>query len=260
MRTKARYDAIKRWATWIGKATLLQYSNDFEGCDHDLRSTVRDKTKPCSQKVRVPEEAKILRRMPWAKASLGTVDYTGDLWQQESKPQSLPAPDVAMQALTSSSSSVAEARYVELFHKRVHRGAVINNKRLIPYRIDSEIDQWLEPSKAMGHVMWTAGLGKSQYYWCDLCSSYTGQRAQKLTKSCDRTTRNVRAVNQLRLGINPIDNTALAVRPRRLTRRDIGDTFLAMTPNTLSDDEGFGSECSSPPPLLISLDGDMQCM
>ena len=77
--TQARYRAAKNWMTWIAKAAALQYDSAFGKCDHYRRDKTRCKMKGADQKVRVPDEAKILRRMPWASHSLGIVEYTREI-------------------------------------------------------------------------------------------------------------------------------------------------------------------------------------
>ena len=74
----------------------------------------------------------------------------------------------------------------------------------------------------MGHVMMTAGLHPQQFFWCNLCSSYTNLRARKLKRTCDRVNRSVLAVEALRQGFNPNDGTNLISPPRRLCKREVG--------------------------------------
>ena len=80
----------------------------------------------------------------------------------------------------------------------------------------------LPSDSALGHIVMTAGLGDEQFYWCNLCSAYTGERARKLTKQCDRIMRSVAVVKSLRDGVHPHKGTKLTVRPRRLLRADVG--------------------------------------
>ena len=96
----------------------------------------------------------------------------------------------------------------------------------------------------------TAGIGSSQFFWCDLCSAYTGERARKLAKMCDRRPRDVHVVQKLRLGIHPRDGTQLAVRPRRMLIGDVGvvptvddDATCASTSEQSFADLG-GAECA----------------
>ena len=67
----------------------------------------------------------------------------------------------------------------------------------------------------------TVGLNP-QYYWCDICCAYTGYRARKLTKQCDRVARKVPQVDALRQGRHPVYGTDLLTLPRRLCKRDVG--------------------------------------
>ena len=79
----------------------------------------------------------------------------------------------------------------------------------------------LPTEAAMGHQMMTAGLNP-QYYWCDLCCAYTGYRARKLTKQCDRTVRKVPHVDALRQGRHLVDGIDLLTDPRPLCKRHAG--------------------------------------
>ena len=96
----------------------------------------------------------------------------------------------------------------------------------------------------------TAGLGDAQFFWCDLCSAYTGERARKLTRQCDRRPRNVPAVHKLRMGLHPHDGTNLAVRPRRMLIGDVGslpDVYgnASYTSTSAQGNVGFGdAECA----------------
>ena len=53
-------------------------------------------------------------------------------------------------------------------------------------RCHNEASDVLPASAALGHVKVMAGLGKDQFYWCNLCSAYTDERACKLAKECDQ--------------------------------------------------------------------------
>ena len=97
--------------------------------------------------------------------------------------------------------------------------------RVIPRRVDSERDCWLKPHESLGHALWTAGLGKQQYFWCQMCSAYTGERARKLTRQCDKKKRYVQQVQRLTAGNHPTTKVTLDTRPRRLTREDVGDAI-----------------------------------
>ena len=69
IRTQARFNLAKHWVTWIAHAASLQVDKDFNGCDHDLRDKDKVKAKGMDQRVRIPDEATVLRRMPWAATS-----------------------------------------------------------------------------------------------------------------------------------------------------------------------------------------------
>ena len=98
--------------------------------------------------------------------------------------------------------------------------------------------------------MMTAGIGADQFFWCNLCCAYTGERARKLTKQCDRKTRTVPAVVKLRNGVHPHTGTMLTVRPRRMLIGDVGElppTFVAApsTSTTAHDNVDHGvAECA----------------
>ena len=95
-------------------------------------------------------------------------------------------------------------------------------RRFLPCHSHNESQELLPSSAAMGHIMMTVGIGDNQFFWCDLCSAYTGERARKLARPCDRRPRDVPVVQKLRLGIHPHDGTQLAVRPRRMLIGDVG--------------------------------------
>ena len=153
MRTRARFNAIKNWAAWIGHATQLQYSEKFPGCDHDLRSGAKRLEKDANHKVRTPKEARILRRMPWARNCFGAVEYTHDLWLQDHEPVQSIAPAVATNAAANGGASSAERRYIEAFHVKVGGGCDHKTLRVVPSRVDSEKDCWLKPRESLGHVL-----------------------------------------------------------------------------------------------------------
>ena len=85
------------------------------------------------------------------------------------------------------------------------------------------MDGLLPAEAALGHVVMTAGLGKDQFFWCELCSAYTGEMARKLTKCCDRGIRNVPAVIELFASSRqPKYGTDLTARARLLVKLDVG--------------------------------------
>ena len=67
------------WATWVGRAALAQRNPDYLP-DHTLpqprRGKLRDKK---TTQPRVPDQARVIRRFPWASRSLGTIEFTEDL-------------------------------------------------------------------------------------------------------------------------------------------------------------------------------------
>lgn len=166
IRTKARYSAAKNWIRWIGTATKLQYDNELEGCDHDRKpkSLRQSATKRGDYRVRIPKEARVLRRFPWAVNSLGTVEYIAEIWK-ESEDVSLDT-SVATKAVNTiraaarAEGTVAEKRYLDSFDnhvcptKRRRKGA-----RFLPDNCFNESSELLSSDHAMGHIMMTAGIG-----------------------------------------------------------------------------------------------------
>ena len=224
-RLKACYDVAIHWARWLGHASLLQYSKGMDGCDHDLRPKIAmAKAKNLRQDVKLPVEAKVIRKMPWARSSVGTIEYLDDLWQQD---------DISSDKLDSTESEVvhqvrkhgtiSERAYVDKFHHNVNgNGKRHTGPRFVPRTCVLEMNDNLPTEAAMGHMMMTAGLKPRQFFWCELCSSYHGQRVRKLMPQCDRLKRKVPAVEALRRGFHPIEGTLLLTQPRRLCKRDVG--------------------------------------
>ena len=96
--------------------------------------------------------------------------------------------------------------------------------------------------------MMTAGFGKGQYFWYNICCAYTGDRVRKLAKDCDRVARTtVKVVNSLRKDEHPTTGTTLTVRARRMLKADIGGNLALLDPprrttsaNELLLDDGNG--------------------
>ena len=88
----------------------------------------------------------------------------------------------------------------------------------------------LPTEAALGHLMMTAGLGSKQYFWCNICCAYTGDRVRKLAKECDRVARVVLAVNCLRKDLHPATGTVLSVRARRMLKADVGNRLSLLDP------------------------------
>ena len=68
----------RNWAQWVGTAAALQYDTEFEGCDHTLPSQSRERAKPgrrSEKKRSLPDEARVLRRLSWAKNSEGSLEH-----------------------------------------------------------------------------------------------------------------------------------------------------------------------------------------
>ena len=60
-RTDYLHDVARNWAEWVGRAAELQFSKDFDGCDHDCidkRSRVA-KTRGRRKAVRRTDDAGI---------------------------------------------------------------------------------------------------------------------------------------------------------------------------------------------------------
>ena len=266
--TQSRYQTFKNWIFWVGKAADLQYDKNFGLCDHDAKDKTITKTKPIDQRVRIPIEARVIRRMPWAKWSLGTVEYTQDLWNQDPDLTVCENNDPVVRSAASMAASAREGSlvirsYTERF--RVELPVSRSRKeRLIPIPNYSEYDEPLPTDLALGHHMMTCGLGKEQYFWCELCSAYSGDRVRKLAKECDRTSRNIPFVNKLRESIHPKLGTPLTTTARRMLKADIGTLLplLDPSPSMLGEDglarsdgwcqdlrAGVAGVLNCPPPL-----------
>ena len=79
----------RNWAQWVGTAAALQYDTEFEGCDHTLPSQSRERGKPgrrSEKKRSLPDEARVLRRLSWAKNSEGSLEHHQPL-REEDTPQ-----------------------------------------------------------------------------------------------------------------------------------------------------------------------------
>lgn len=228
LRTKARYCAAKNWIRWVGTATKLRYDNELEGCDHDRRPKGLHPVKSKDFRTRVPKEARVLRRFPWASDSLGIVEYTVDIWEDSDvEPVNTSVATEAADSIRAAvrvAGNTAEKQYLESFDsmgcadsKRRRKGA-----RFLPDQSFNESSELLSSDHAMGHIMMTAGIGSNQFYWCNLWCAYTGERARKLSKYCDRVPRKVDVVNRLRDGLHPKTVAMLNTRPRRLLVADVG--------------------------------------
>ena len=83
----------------------------------------------------------------------------------------------------------------------------------------------------MGHLMMTSGMG-TQYFWCNICCAYTGDRVRKLARECDRIPRVVNAVTNLRKDVHPFNGTVLSVPARRMLKADVGCKLSLLDPLT----------------------------
>ena len=111
-------------------------------------------------------------------------------------------------------------------------------RRLLPLSTYNELDEPLPTDLAFGHLMMTAGIGTDQFFWCNLCSAYSGDRVRKLAKQCDRMQRNVQAVTYLRKDLHPSNGTVLVVPARRMLKADVGCCLSYLDPlsGTMSAD------------------------
>ena len=223
--TKALFDKAKAWAMWLGHASYLQYAKEWSGCDHDVKPKgSMAKPKNQKQEVKVPPEAKVIRRLPWARSSLGTIEYLEDLWVQDSSPSQGDqfSDQFSIVDTVREHGTLAERAYLDKFNNTVQGGEQHRGVRYIPRQFVPEMSEVLPTNASLGHHMMTAGLKPRQFFWCELCSAYTGQRVRKLMHECDRINRSVPAVEALRKGLDPWNSSPLITRPRRLCKRDVG--------------------------------------
>ena len=61
------------------------HDGEVNGCDHDRKEAKKANARSAGRRhvVPIPKEAVVMRRMSWAARSLGTVEYTGDLWAKK---------------------------------------------------------------------------------------------------------------------------------------------------------------------------------
>ena len=98
-------------------------------------------------------------------------------------------------------------------------------RRLVPVSKYNEYDEPVPTEAALGHLMMTAGIGNEQFFWCNICCAYTGDRVRKLAKQCDRVVRNVPAINLLRQDLHPVKGTKLDVPARRMLKADVSSNI-----------------------------------
>ena len=101
-------------------------------------------------------------------------------------------------------------------------------RRFLLVSCHNESDEVLPTDAAMGHIIVTAWLSGEQYFWCNICSAYTGERVCKLTKQCDRIVRNAPLLERLRMRLHLVHGSHLVVRPRRLLKRDVGSRLSCL--------------------------------
>ena len=244
------------WATYVGKLALAQH-DDKHKPDHDLPPKQRGTTR--HQKFRqptVPTEAKVLRRFTWASRSLGTVEFTEDLHDEEdcipSQPTTLAQQCIAKWREAEVTDDPAETRvrrYMAAFNCRGRCDGdgrrVYPNTQLGKHFGHEDLDL-LKPQDALGHVIMVAGMPPEQFFWCRICGAHTARRARNLAKVCSRRMRNPRVTKLLELGKHPYEsgNPLLATMPRRLTIRDVGGTCYSFQGD--SDGSITGNERTMP--------------
>ena len=107
--------------------------------------------------------------MPWARSSLGTIEYLEDLWQQENM-LAVDATEFSQRSQFSA-GTMAERAYLDRFHSTVSSEDKSRGVRYIPRQSVLEMSEVLPTSASMGHHMMTAGLKPRQFFWCELCSA-----------------------------------------------------------------------------------------
>ena len=215
------YHAAKQCATWTGVAAALQYDNNFNGCDHDVKP--KDSCRPKRNKpmkVEVPPEARVLRKFPWATRCLGTCEYVEDIHCDDPVEDVPKIARMAGAVRAAAKRTMVGAAYSESFTK------TLTSNRYLGKRVHTntvpEILQPLRKDEAFGHTLHVVGLHPRQYIYCQDCNAYTGTRAVNLMKMCKGYSYPSRAVNRLKEGRHPDDRTLLATQPRRIIRKDVG--------------------------------------
>ena len=174
--------------------------------------------------------------MPWAPNSLGTIEYTRDVWNCVLPMSGVPSCHTVGRVSQLYNNVRREGNLVELAYldSYASRASLRSQptKRLLPTATHNESDEVLPSDVSLGHVMMTAGFGTDQYFWCNLCGAYTGDRVRKLGKECDRVSRTVHAVTQLRQDRHPVTGTMLNVRARRMLKADVGSNLALLEPFT----------------------------
>ena len=195
-------------------------------------------------RVQLPEEATVLRSIPWTSRSMSTIEYTEDLrLQAEAAESKDPADqqhpkrrrvdsicpsildiDHPMGGATSSNSACRVGSFISSFHSHVaHNGSNSEDfmPRCLPH-MRPEMEDELPPEHAMGHRMYVVGMRPRQYFYCGLCYGYSGNRVQKLAMTCQPAKVVPKSIGNLMTGIHPTDGTPLDTLPRRMSKRDTG--------------------------------------
>ena len=164
------------------------------------------------------------------------MEYTRDVWNCVLPKSSDPSCHTVERVSQLYNNVRCEGNLVELAYLDSYATRVSlrnhSTKRLLPTATHNESDEVLPSDVSLGHVMMTAGFGTDQFFWCNLCGAYTGDRVRKLGKVCDRVSRTVRAVTQLRQDRHPVTGTMLNVRARRMLKADVGSNLALLEPFT----------------------------
>ena len=189
------------WAAWAGAAAMAQ-RDPARQPDHDLPPEHRCKPSRVKRnQPRLPQQAKVIRRFPWAANSLGTLEYTQDLEDEAEEPVGTAVniaqttiADLRERDFSATPDEVRARAYVSAFRCKTHKTEeAVKGKRCLPNPFGFEGRTALSPSDSLGHCMMTAGLAPLQYFWCRHCGSHTSQRARNLTRQCSKKMRNPRA-------------------------------------------------------------------
>ena len=219
-RVQYLHHVAKQCATWAGVAAALQYDDAFVGCDHDVKPKQQKQQVGRPVKVAIPDEARVLRKFPWATRSLGTAEYTGDIHHDVHVVDDPSVLKLAKAVRAATASTMIGVKYNDAFDKTFSSTKLLG-KRLHTNGVP-EHSQPLRQDEAYGHRLFVTGLKPHQYIYCERCHAYTGVRAQNLMRQCKGAAYPSRAFNRLLEGKHPDTGTMLSTLPRRITRRDVG--------------------------------------
>ena len=110
----------------------------------------------------IPTVAKVMRRMPWASNSLGTIKHKEDLWMQE-VPKDTNDDQVVklareLQSRINSMGSAAEKSYVDRFHSSCSAQCQGQGVRGMTRNCVNELSDPLPTSAAWGRMMYVVGI------------------------------------------------------------------------------------------------------